>query len=90
MSIKDWFIKRAIKNLIKKLEKENNAMWKWLEGKKTYMVMAVTLILGAIEAGQQAGIITWQIPGLVFTILGALGWYTRSVAKPKKKTTKKK
>jgi len=78
MGIKTWFVERAIKNFIKKLEKENNAMFNWLKGKKTYAVIATTAILGGLGALNQAGVTDVQIPDLVFTILGALGLWTNS------------
>ena len=78
MGLKEWFIKRAINNFVKKLEKENNAMLSWLKGKKTYITLGVTAILGAIGALNQAGATDIQIPELAFTILGALGIWTNS------------
>ena len=78
MSIKSWLVKKAIMNFIKKLEKENNAMLKWLKGKKTYITLGVTAILGAIGALNQSGATNIQIPDLVFTVLGALGIWTNT------------
>ena len=54
---------------------------KALEGKKTYIVMAVTAIIGGIDALNQAGLIHFAIPSFVFVILATLGIYTRAVAK---------
>ena len=57
----------------------------FLKGKKTYITMAVLIILGGIDGYNQycnggAGCKLVQIPGFVFSILGMLGIYTRSVA----------
>ena len=54
---------------------------KALEGKKTYIVMAVTAIVGGIDALNQAGLIGFSIPSYAFVILASLGVYTRAVAK---------
>ena len=58
---------------------------KWLEGKKTYLVMACVIVFGALDAWNQycggAGCKVIEIPAYVFSILGFLGIYTRSVAK---------
>ena len=58
---------------------------KWLEGKKTYLVMACIIIFGALDAwneyclGGTCKVV--EIPSFVFSLLGALGIYTRKVAK---------
>lgn len=62
---------------------------KWLEGKKTYIVLIVTIALGLVETWNQyclgADVVTFcrqiQVPGFIFTGLGMLGIYTRSVVK---------
>ena len=54
---------------------------KFLEGKKTYLTMAVIAILGGIGALNEAGITNIQIPEFVFSILALIGIYTRKVAK---------
>jgi hypothetical protein len=54
---------------------------KFLEGKKTYITMAVIAILGGIGALNEAGITNIQIPEFVFSILALIGIYTRKVAK---------
>jgi hypothetical protein len=60
-------------------------MMKFLEGKKTYAVMACIIIFGALDAwneyclGGTCKVIT--IPTYVFSLLGMLGIYTRKVAK---------
>lgn len=59
---------------------------KALEGKKTYLTMAVIIILGGLEAYNQHCVASgtcsaFQVPGFVFTVLGFLGVYTRKVAK---------
>lgn len=66
-------------------------MMKWLEGKKTYIVLAVALILGGVDAWNTACLdavdISWckqlAVPSWVFSVLAAMGIWTRSVAKPK-------
>jgi hypothetical protein len=68
----DWLITKIV---VKKIKE--SAMWKFLEGKKTYLILATTIILGGLEA---ANIV---IPGYVYAILGGLGLWTRAVAKPK-------
>ena len=78
MSIKNWIVERAIKNFVKKLEKENNKMFNWLKGRKTYAVLGITAVLGAIGALNQSGATDIQIPDMVFTILGALGLWSNS------------
>ena len=86
MSLKNWFIERTVRKQAKKLKKEGGAMGniiEFLEGKKTYAVMVITAVLGAIDALQQADIISWQVPGWIFPILAGLGILTRKVAKPK-------
>lgn len=57
----------------------------FLKGKKTYITMAVLIILGGIDGYNQycnggVGCHVIQVPGFVFSILGVLGVYTRSVA----------
>lgn len=62
---------------------------KWLEGKKTYLILAVTIVLGVVETWNQyclgTDVVTFckqiEIPGFVFSVLGLLGIYTRSVVK---------
>ena len=54
---------------------------KALEGKKTYLVLFVTAVVGAIDALNQAGLISFSIPSYVFIVLASLGVYTRAVAK---------
>ena len=77
MGIKTWFVERAIKNFIKKLEKENE-IFKWLKGKKTYAILGTTIILGVIGQLNSSGTTNIQIPEIAFTILGALGWLTNT------------
>ena len=54
---------------------------KFLEGKKTYITMAVIAVLGGIGALNEAGVTNVQVPEYVFTLLALLGIYTRKVAK---------
>lgn len=83
MGLSEFFIKQAILNWIKKLRKDKKMekFLKAIEGKKTYITMGVIAILGAVGALNQAGVTNIQIPDMVFTILAALGVYTRSVSK---------
>lgn len=63
-------------------------MDKLLAGKKTFIVMGVVIILGAIESyNQHCGnpvnlCKALDIPPFVYSALGALGIWTRKVAKP--------
>ena len=84
MGIKDWVTEKLIVGFIKPIYDK-------LEGKKTYVIMTVGIIMSAIDVwnnlcGEQI-IANWcvdvKIPTIVFTILFALGIYTRSAAKPK-------
>ena len=86
MGLRSWIATKLIKFAI------GGKTMNWLEGKKTYIVMGITIILGLIESwnGYCAGLVEpmkWcvniNIPEIVFVILGALGIYTRAVAKPK-------
>lgn len=60
----------------------------FLKGKRTYLVLAVTLALGLIESWNSycsgTDVVTFckqiQVPGFVFSGLAALGIYTRSLA----------
>jgi hypothetical protein len=58
---------------------------KWLEGKKTYLVMACIIIFGALDAWNEycgnSSCKVIEIPTFVFSLLGALGIYTRSQVK---------
>ena len=83
MGIKEWLIEKVIVNKIKE-----STVWKLLEGKKSYLVMTVIIVFGAIDAwnahcGATQGCKVVEIPAIVFTVLGALGIWTRAVAKPK-------
>lgn len=59
----------------------------FLKGKRTYLVLAVTLILGLIESWNQyclgTDVVSFcrhiEVPGFVFSGLAALGIYTRSL-----------
>lgn len=57
----------------------------FLKGKKTYITMAVLIILGAIEGYNEycnggVGCKVIQVPGFIFSALAVLGIYTRSQA----------
>ena len=58
---------------------------KALEGKKTYLTMALVIIFGALDAWNEycgnGSCKVIQVPSVIFVILGALGVYTRKVAK---------
>lgn len=61
---------------------------KALEGKKTYLILGVAVILGAIDGYNDhcvrtAECIAFDVPPVVYSILAALGIYTRKIAKPK-------
>ena len=45
----------------------------FLSGKKTYLVGAVTFILGGAEALSDAGVIDWAMSAWLYAMLGALG-----------------
>ena len=82
MGIKEWLIEKVIVNKIKE-----TAMWKLLDGKKTYIVLILTIVFGALDTwnahcGTQ-GCKMIEVPAIVFSVLGALGLWTRAVAKPK-------
>lgn len=82
MGIKDWFIGKVVVKYIKE-----SSMWKILEGKKTYITMALIVIFGGLDAWNThcitEGCKVINIPPFVFSVLGALGIWTRAVAKPK-------
>lgn len=59
-----------------------------LKGSRTYITLAVVLVLGLIETWNQyclgTDVVTFcrqiEIPGFVFSILATLGIYTRKLA----------
>lgn len=63
----------------------------FLKGKRTYIVLAVTVILGVIESWNKycagADVVTFcthiEVPGFVFAALASLGIYTRSLTDKK-------
>lgn len=80
MGIKDWITEKVVIGFLKK-------KYDSLEGKKTYIIMAVGILMAAIDVwnglcGEQ---FTWCkdvfIPAWIFGVLFALGIYTRKVAK---------
>ena len=83
MRIIDWLIKREIKKEANQFKKENPEMVKFFEGKRTYLTMAVVIILAVINSLNDGGYTHIHVPDIVFSILGALGIYTRAIAKPK-------
>lgn len=75
---KSWLVVKVLKGWYDKLD-----------GKKTYIIMAVGILMAGIDVwnslcGEQ---FTWckdlVIPPWVFAVLFSLGIYTRSQAKPK-------
>lgn len=59
-----------------------------LEGKKTYIILGVAAILGAIDAYNSTCVSSalckaFEVPPIVYSVLAGLGIYTRSVAKLK-------
>lgn len=84
MGIKDWFTEKVVVAFIKPIYDK-------LEGKKTYVVLGVAVILGIVETWnslcgetiQDKWCVDFIIPPVVYAILAALGIYTRAVAKPK-------
>lgn len=59
-----------------------------LEGKKTYIVLAVTAILGALDAYNAHCVATlackaFDVPPVAYSLLAGLGIYTRAISKPK-------
>ena len=80
MGLIEWVVtKIAVKKT------KESAMGKFLEGKKTYIVLGLTILFGALDAYNEycggAGCKTFQVPSIVFSILGGLGLWTRAVAK---------
>lgn len=84
MGIKDWITEKVIVSVIK-------PWYDKLEGKKTYIILGVTILLGTLETWNAlcGETITAQwcvdfiVPPYVYAILAALGIYTRKVAKLK-------
>ncbi len=84
MSLRDWLIKKVVMDWLKK--QKETPMFKLLEGKKTYITMAIIAILGALDAYNGHCVATslckaFAVPGWIFSILAALGVYTRAIAK---------
>jgi hypothetical protein len=80
MGIRNWIIKRKVKKFMKE-----SRMGKFLEGKKTYLVMAATMILAGVDQYNSGcvGEACVVIPKWVYAVLGGMGIATRKVAKPK-------
>ena len=80
MSIKNWIIEKIVVGQIK-------PWYDKLEGKKTYVVMTVGILMAVVDVwnGLCGESISWCkdifIPTWVFGVLFALGIYTRRVAK---------
>jgi hypothetical protein len=90
MSLKSWLVGLAAKRLGKKLNLQEGPMdekKKWYQS-KAVLTGIVTVLIGTYEAVKQglAPQFGWtlpEIPSLVYTILGALGIYSRVVADKK-------
>ena len=84
MGLKEWITEKVVVGAVK-------PWYDKLEGKKTYIVLVVTLLLGGLETWnalcgetiQAKWCVDFIVPPYVYAILAALGIYTRSVAKPK-------
>lgn len=80
MGLMDWAITKILVDKIKE-----SAMWKFLDGKKTYLTMACIIAFGVLDAWNAhcgtAGCKTIEVPAIVFSVLGALGIWTRAVTK---------
>jgi len=82
MSIKDWIVEKVGVSFLKPL-------WDKLEGKKTYIIMGITVIFAGIDTwNAHCGVPTnlckeLNVPVYVYGILATLGIYTRAVVKPK-------
>lgn len=82
MSLKDWIIEKVAVGILKK-------WYDKLEGKKTYIILGVAVVLGALETWnglcgetiQAKWCVDIIVPPYVYAILASLGIYTRSVAK---------
>lgn len=74
--------------LQKVLEREGKKMLDKLEGKKTYAIMGVTILLAALDGYNEycngAGACkAFDVPTWAYAVLASLGIYSRSVVKPK-------
>ena len=82
MSLKSWFIQKAI-------EREGKKMLEKLEGKRTFITLGIAVLLGAIETyNLYCGIPSnmckvFDIPPFIYSFLAGIGIYTRAIAKPK-------
>jgi hypothetical protein len=82
MGLGDWIIEKVVVGKLKPIIDK-------LQGKKTYLILGVALILGALETwnalcGETINAqwcVDFIVPPYVYSILAALGIYTRSIAK---------
>ena len=82
MGIKDWLTEKVVISFLKPLYDK-------LEGKKTYIVLGVAMVLGLVETWnalcgetvQAKWCIDFVVPPVVYAVLAALGIYTRSQSK---------
>jgi hypothetical protein len=90
MGLKNWIVKLTVKRLVKKLKLQEGAMdekKKWYQS-KAVLTGIVTVLIGTYETvkvalAPQFGWTLPEIPGIVYTVLGALGIYSRVVAEKK-------
>jgi len=90
MGLKNWIVELLAKRAAKKLNLQEGPMdekKKWYQS-KTVLAGIVTVLLGTYEAvkvslAPQFGWTLPEIPGIVFTILGAFGIYSRVIADKK-------
>lgn len=90
MGLKNWIVKLVVKKAAKKLnltEGKPVDKKKWYQSKGV-LTGIVTVLIGTYEAvkvalAPQFGWTLPDIPPIVFTILGALGIYSRVVAEKK-------
>lgn len=88
MGIKEWLIEKAVKDWLEKQRKGNTAMWKFLDGKKSFLIAGATAVLGSIATINQVCstdpanaicIANVHLPSWIFIVLGALGIGARAV-----------
>lgn len=68
--------------------REGKKMLDKLEGKKTHIILGVTVLLGALDSYNGHCVATaackaFDVPPYIYSILAGLGIYTRAIAKPK-------
>lgn len=84
MEVMDWIKEKVIVSAIK-------PWYDKLEGKKTYIILGVSIALGALETWnalcgetiQAKWCVDFIVPPYIYAVLAALGIYTRKAAKLK-------